>query len=67
MPMVARCSSEVFQREMEKHLSILVHGKSLEEHIKRLKAVLEKAREINLILNKTKRVFAQNEVIYVGH
>lgn len=67
MPMGARCSSEVFQREMEKHLSILVHGKSLEEHIKRLKAVLEKAREINLILNKTKRVFAQNEVIYVGH
>lgn len=78
MPMGARCSSEVFQREMEKHFGamegveivvddILVHGKTLEEHNKRLKTVLEKARSINLKLNKEKCVFAKPEVNYVGH
>ena len=78
MPMGARCSSEVFQREMEKHFwvmngveivvdDILIHGKRLEEHNHRLRAVLEKARKINLKLNKKKFVFAQPEVNYVGH
>ncbi|KAH3862689.1 hypothetical protein DPMN_025662 [Dreissena polymorpha] len=51
MPMGARCSSEVFQREMEKHFGamdgveivvddILVHGNTIEEHTVRLRAVL---------------------------
>jgi len=78
MPMGARCSSEVFQREMEKHFGtmegveivvddVLVHAKTLEDHNRRLKAVLEKARSINLKLNKEKCVFAKPEVNYVGH
>ena len=59
MPMGAKCSSEVFQREMETHFGciegsevivddILIHGKTIEEHNDRLRKVLEKARSINL-------------------
>ncbi|KAH3815524.1 hypothetical protein DPMN_144051 [Dreissena polymorpha] len=57
--MDARCSSEEFQREMEKHFGamdgveivvddILVNGNTIEGHNLRLRAVLEKARSINL-------------------
>lgn len=78
MPMGAKCSSEVFQREMVHHFGgfegteivvddILVHGKTVAEHNERLKAVLEKARSINLKLNKSKCVFQKPEVNYVGH
>ena len=45
---------------------ILIHGKTLEGHNHRLRAVLEKARKINLKLNKEKCVFAQPEVNYIG-
>ena len=78
MPMGAKCSSEVFQREMQTHFGtidgaevivddILVHGKTLKEHNERLRNVLQKARSINLKLNKAKCVFAKPEVDYVGH
>ena len=78
MPIGAKCSSEVFQRCMEMHFGsiqgaevivddILVHGRTIEEHNKRLKQVLDKARTINLKLNKEKCVFAKPEVDYVGH
>jgi len=78
MPMGAKCSSEVVQREMQTHFGvidgaevivddILVHGKTLSEHNERLRNVLQKARTINLKLNKAKCVFAQPEVDYVGH
>ena len=78
MPMGAKCSSEVFQREMETHFGcmegsevivddILIHGKTIEEHNDRLRKVLEKARSINLKLNRKKCVIAEPEVNYVGH
>ena len=73
-----RCASEVFQREMTRHFgvmdgvevivdNILVHGKTLAEHNKRLTRVLDKARSINLKLNKAKCDIAQPEIDYVGH
>ena len=78
MPMGVKCSSEVFQREMTHHFGgmdgvevvvddILVHGETLDEHNRRLKAVLNKARSINFKLNKEKCEFARPEVDYVGH
>ena len=62
MPMGVKCSSEVFQREMTHHFGgmdgvevvvddILVHGKTLDEHNRRLKAVLDKARSIKVGVN----------------
>jgi hypothetical protein len=78
MPMGIKCASEVFQREMTHHFGglegvevvvddILVHGQTLGEHNTRLKSVLDKARAINLKLNKDKCDMAKPEVSYVGH
>ena len=78
MPMGITCASEVFQREMVHQFGemegveivvddILVHGRSYEEHNKRLTNVLKKAREINLKLNRKKCKIGVNEVDYVGH
>ncbi|XP_033755877.1 uncharacterized protein LOC117338629 [Pecten maximus] len=72
MPMGTKCSSEVNHfgdLEGTEFVvdDILVHGRTLEEHNARLKAVLEKARQINLKLNKSKCVIGKSEVNYVGH
>jgi orotate phosphoribosyltransferase-like protein len=40
---------------------ILVHGKTLEEHNARLRKVLQKARDVNLKLNKKKSVYLPNQ------
>ncbi|KAH3863590.1 hypothetical protein DPMN_026578 [Dreissena polymorpha] len=56
MPIGAPCSSEVFQRKMEKHFEamdgveivvcgILVHGNTIAEHNLMLRAVLEKSKK----------------------
>ena len=73
-----KCAAEVFQREMINHFGtldgvevviddILVHGRDDSEHNSRLRAVLERAKAINLKLNKSKCVLAKSEVNYVGH
>ena len=78
MPMGAKCSAEVFQREMMNCFSdldgveivvddILVHGKSWEEHNDRLVKVLDRARKINLKLSYQKSQIGLSEVTYVGH
>ena len=46
---------------------ILVWGSDIEEHNKRLRAVLQKARDSNLKLNKSKCKIGLPEVTYVGH
>ena len=46
---------------------LLIHGTTLKEHNKRLQKVLEKWREINLKLNKSKCQIEREEVNYVGH
>jgi transposase InsO family protein len=78
MPMGAKCSADVFQRAMTSAFEdfegvevvvddILVHGKTLKEHNKRLVQVLEKARAMNLKLNSIKCKIGMSEVDYVGH
>ncbi|XP_021360878.1 uncharacterized protein K02A2.6-like [Mizuhopecten yessoensis] len=78
LPMGLKCAGEVFQREMVNHFGsldgvevvvddMLIYGKILEEHNARLRKVLDKARTINLKLNKGKCVLTQPEVDYVGH
>ena len=39
----------------------------MEEHDRRLKAVLQRCREYNLKLSKDKCVFRTNQIRYVGH
>ena len=46
---------------------ILVWGSDIEEHNKRLRAVLQKARDSNLKLNRSKVKIGLPEVTYVGH
>ena len=46
---------------------ILVHGKGRQEHNDRLRKVLDKARAINLKLNKNNGKIAVGEVNFVGH
>jgi hypothetical protein len=67
MSMGLKCAAEVFQREMINHFGtldgvevviddILVHGRDDSEHNSRLRAVLERAKAIDLKLNKSKCV-----------
>jgi hypothetical protein len=46
---------------------ILVYGTTQEEHDRRLRAVLQRAREAGLKLNKSKCEINKREVSYVGH
>ena len=78
MPMGAKCSSEVFQRAMMTAFEgiegveivvddILVHGSTMSIHNQRVKQVLDRCREINLKLNRSKCRIGMSEVNYVGH
>jgi len=78
LPMGIKSASDVYQRKMVESFGnidgveivvddILVHGTTMEEHNTRLRQVLERAREINLKLNRKKCKIAVPEVDYVGH
>jgi hypothetical protein len=80
MPMGLSSSPSTFQRLMhivlknenwEKCLiyldDILVFGRSIDEHIERLKAVLQRFREAGLKLSPSKCFFLKRSVSYLGH
>ena len=46
---------------------VLIHAATLEEHNNRLSAVLERFSQAGITLNRTKSVFGQNEVLFLGH
>jgi transposase InsO family protein len=46
---------------------ILIFGRSIEEHLERLKSVLQRIREANLKLSPSKCFFLKKEVDYLGH
>ncbi|VDI70439.1 Hypothetical predicted protein [Mytilus galloprovincialis] len=69
---------EIFQRVMTEIMEniegaevivddILIWGSTIQEHDERLKKVLDRARQCNLKLSKSKCQFRKNEVDYVGH
>lgn len=71
-------ASEIFQHTIQAVLQdlpgvlnisddILVFANNKADHDIRLKAVLERLREVNLTLNKDKCVFAADRVTYFGH
>lgn len=78
LPMGICSAPEIYQRAMSDLFSdlegveivmddILIHGKTMAEHDKRLEAVLERCRKNNLKMNPKKTKVAQSEVNYVGH
>ena len=73
-----KCASELYQSKMCEMIEdiegaevvmddILIWGRTLEEHDRRLKQVLDKARKYYLKLSKNKCEFRKKEVTYVAH
>ena len=78
MPFGIKSAQEVFQKRMTQSFGdldgvetdindILVWGATTEEHDERLKKTLQRCKEINLTLNKSKCEFGVKEVTYIGH
>ena len=78
LPFGVCSASEVFQREMENIVEdlegvevivddLLIWASTKEEHDKRLRAVLQRARERGLRLNPEKSQVCRSSVTYVGH
>lgn len=78
MPFGLASSPEIWQRAVSQLYEnmegcsviaddLLVWGNNIEEHNMRLQAVLQKARDSNLKLNKAKCKIGLPEVTYVGH
>lgn len=72
------CAPEMFQKLMEQILSglegcmnfsddIVIFGPTKEIHDKRLKAVLDRLREFNVMLNKDKCIFCATSINFIGH
>ena len=78
LPFGINSASEVFQRRMTQALDdiegvavivddILVWGTTVEEHNRRLQNALQRARELNLKLNKERSKIQTSELSYIGH
>ena len=78
LPFGINSGSEVYQRQKSELVhgidgceaiidDILVWGRDLEEHDRRLSSVLDKVRHYNLKLNPEKCKFRKDCVTYVGH
>lgn len=72
------CAPEMFQKLMEQILSgcdgvliyiddIVVHAPNKELHDMRLRKVLDRLREFDVLLNKEKCVFGVSQIKFVGH
>ncbi|XP_060806004.1 uncharacterized protein K02A2.6-like [Amyelois transitella] len=72
------CAPEIFQKTLERILlgcegtinfidDILIHGKNIEEHDRRLKKVIETLEENNVVLRKDKCLFRKTEIHFLGH
>ena len=78
LPFGINSASEVFQRRMTQALDdiegvavivddILVWRTTVEEHNRRLQNALQRARELNLKLNKERSKIQTSELSYIGH
>ena len=77
MPFGIRSAQEVFHKRVHKFSDIrgvetdiddiIVWGRTLQQHDKRLKATLERARECNLKFKLEKCHFRCTSVVYIGH
>ena len=78
MPFGIKSAQEVFQKRMHQCFGdlpgvetdiddILVWGHTEADHNQRLKAVLQRCKEVNLTLNRDKCQFGMSQVTYLGH
>ncbi|XP_052751506.1 uncharacterized protein K02A2.6-like [Galleria mellonella] len=78
LPFGVNCASEVFHAKLRQHLEdlegvdnyvddVIVWGETRQIHDMRLKALLNRAKEINLKFNKQKCKIGVQEVTYLGH
>lgn len=78
LPFGVSCAPEVYQRIMDNMLEgisgahaviddILIAGKSIQDHDRILRRVIERATKYNLQLNLEKTRLRQSQVTYVGH
>ena len=80
MPFGLKTAPAIFQRAMEITLAgltfeiclcylddVIIFGRDIEEHNKRLKTVLKRFRKFNLKVKLGKCVFAERQVSYLGH
>ena len=78
LPFGIKCASELYQSIMSEMIEdiegaevimddILIWGTTLEEHDRRLKLVLDKARKYNLKLSPNKSEFRKKQIRYIGH
>eukprot|EP00731_Ephydatia_muelleri_P013808 Em0007g1118a len=78
MPFGIKSAQEVFQKRMHQSFrdlpgvetdidDILVWGHTEVDHNQRLKAVLQRCKEVNLTLNRDKCPFGMSQVTYLGH
>ena len=47
--------------------NILIYFNTFDEHVSHLRAVFERLKAHNLVLNRDKCVFAQQEITFLGH
>ena len=77
MPYRVKPASGIFQRFIKNKLSnipctvvkiddILITGKNDEEHLKNIEKVLEILNEADATVNKSKCLFFENEIEYIG-
>ena len=78
MPMGLCNASQSFQKMMNNLLrsipntfcyvdDILIYSNTFDEHVSHLRAVFERLKAHNLVLNRDKCVFAQQEITFLGH
>ena len=78
LPFGVKSASEVYQRKISEMVAdlegcqaiiddILIWGKDMEEHDRRLKSVLDRVRQNNMKLSRDKCEFRKNRITYVGH
>ena len=78
LPFGINSAPEIFQRRITQTFEdidgadaivddILIWGKDVTEHNKRLEQVLQRVRDINLKLNTEKSIVQTDEVTYIGH
>ena len=46
---------------------ILIYSNTFDEHVSHLRAVFERLKAHNLVLNRDKCVFAQQKITFLGH
>lgn len=78
LPYGVNCAPEVFHAKLRQHLEdlegvdsfiddIIVWGRTVDEHDRRLKCLLQRSKDIGIKFNREKCKFGVSEITYLGH